>query len=85
MASLHMHNYLINVNKICCSVHPSIVQPPPPYYPPGMENKALENSMDLALDDNTKNTVYGQNGYGYHTQPHPNAGGECKLMQSQVK
>jgi hypothetical protein len=45
-------------------------QPPPPYYPSGMENKALEHSMDLNLDDPAKNSVYGttpQNGYGYHT------------------
>lgn len=68
------------------SVHPSIVQQaPPPYYPSnGMENKALEHSLDLALDDPAKNPVYaGQNGYGYHGNPqnngqHPN-GGECKL------
>ncbi|XP_047120499.1 hemicentin-2 [Schistocerca piceifrons] len=52
------------------TVRPSLVaqQPPPPYYPPsGMENKALEHSLDLALDDPTKNPVYAsQNGYGYH-------------------
>lgn len=60
------------------SVRPSIVpqqnQAPPPYYPAtsGLENKALEHSMDLALAlEDQKNAVYGtQNGYGYH----PNAG-----------
>lgn len=54
------------------SVRPSIVQqPPPPYYPAtGLENKALEHSMDLALDDPSKNPVYAQqNGYGYHNGP----------------
>ncbi|XP_075224340.1 hemicentin protein echinoid isoform X2 [Lycorma delicatula] len=64
------------------TVHPSIVQQaPPPYYPStGMENKALEHSLDLALDDPAKNPVYaGQNGYGYHGNPqntgqHPNGG-----------
>lgn len=57
---------------ICCRVHPSIVQqPPPPYYPSsGMENKALD--MDPA-----KAAVYaGQNGYGYHGANQN--GGECK-------
>lgn len=35
-----------------------------------MENKALENSLDLALDEVGKPSgVYGsQNGYGYHGQ-----------------
>lgn len=59
------------------TVHPSLVtqQPPPPYYPSsGMENKALEHSLDLALDDPAKNPVYAsQNGYGYHGNP-PNQG-----------
>lgn len=71
----------------CFRVRPSLVaqQPPPPYYPPsGMENKALEHSLDLALDDPTKNPVYAsQNGYGYHggqapPQGHNVNGGECK-------
>jgi hypothetical protein len=47
-----------------------------------MENKAVEHSMDLALDDNSKSPVYGtQTGYGYHVNPqaHPN-GGECKFI-----
>nr|CAD7257651.1 unnamed protein product [Timema shepardi] len=52
------------------TVRPSLVtqQPPPPYYPTtGLENKALEHSLDLALDDQGKNAVYAsQNGYGYH-------------------
>ncbi|XP_073977737.1 contactin-2-like isoform X4 [Rhodnius prolixus] len=61
------------------TVHPSIVQQaPPPYYPAsGMENKALEHSMDLALDDQKQTAIYAsQNGYGYHVnQPqHPNGG-----------
>lgn len=70
------------------SVRPSLVtqQPPPPYYPSsGMENKALEHSLDLAMDDPAKSPVYAsQNGYGYHGNPpqgpqgHLN-GGECKL------
>ncbi|CAH0770951.1 unnamed protein product [Bemisia tabaci] len=52
------------------SVHPSIVQQaPPPYYPAsGMENKALEHSLDLALDD--QNKYVNQNEYGYHTNAH---------------
>lgn len=57
------------------SVRPSIVaqqnQAPPPYYPAsGLENKALEHSMDLALAmEEQKVAVYGtQNGYGYHPQ-----------------
>ncbi|XP_055597992.1 hemicentin-1-like isoform X2 [Uranotaenia lowii] len=56
------------------SVRPSIVaqqsQAPPPYYPTtGLDNKALEHSMDLALAmEDQKSTVYAtQNGYGYHT------------------
>ncbi|XP_068085269.1 cell adhesion molecule Dscam2 [Anabrus simplex] len=57
------------------TVRPSLVtqQPPPPYYPTsGMENKALEHSLDLALDDPAKNAVYAsQNGYGYHGNPPP--------------
>lgn len=57
------------------SVRPSIVaqqnQAPPPYYPAsGLENKALEHSMDLALAmEDQKQAVYAtQNGYGYHPQ-----------------
>ncbi|XP_055919081.1 nephrin-like isoform X1 [Eupeodes corollae] len=56
------------------SVRPSIVaqqnQAPPPYYPAsGLDNKALEHSMDLALSlEDQKSAVYAtQNGYGYHT------------------
>lgn len=73
-------------------VHPSLVtqQPPPPYYPSsGLENKALEHSLDLALDDPAKSPVYAsQNGYGYHGNPPPQGpqghninGGECKSVQ----
>lgn len=54
------------------SVRPSIVaqqnQAPPPYYPAsGLENKALEHSMDLALAmEDQKTAIYAtQNGYGY--------------------
>lgn len=57
------------------SVRPSIVaqqnQAPPPYYPTnGLENKAMEHSMDLALAlEDQKQVVYAtQNGYGYHPQ-----------------
>lgn len=64
------------------TVHQSIVQQaPPPYYPAsGMENKALEHSMDLALDDNKQTAIYAsQNSYGYHvSQPTHTNGGECK-------
>lgn len=75
------------------SVRPSIVaqqnQAPPPYYPGnGLENKALEHSMDLALAmEDQKQAVYAsQNSYGYHpqqtlqvTNQHmPN--GECKYF-----
>uniref|UniRef100_A0A8D8SJH2 Uncharacterized protein n=1 Tax=Cacopsylla melanoneura TaxID=428564 RepID=A0A8D8SJH2_9HEMI len=51
------------------SVHPSIVQhAPPPYYPSGMENKGLEHSMDLALDEQGKPmNVVGPTYNGYHT------------------
>ncbi|XP_072939303.1 B-cell receptor CD22 [Epargyreus clarus] len=59
------------------SMRPPMVSPqnqaPPPYYPStGMENKALEHSMDLALSmDDSKNAVYAtQGGYGYHIAPH---------------
>lgn len=48
-------------------------QAPPPYYPStGMENKALEHSMDLGLSmDDSKNAMYAtQGGYGYHVPPH---------------
>lgn len=76
------------------SVRPSIVaqqnQAPPPYYPAtasGMENKALEHSMDLALAlEDQKSAVYGtQNGYGYHTnagmQVAGMPGNECKWRE----
>lgn len=64
------------------SMRPAKVTPqnqaPPPYYPSsGMENKALEHSMDMALSmDDSKTAVYAtQGGYSYHvpphTQPHP--------------
>lgn len=73
------------------SVRPTIVtqqnQAPPPYYPStGMENKALEHSLDLALTmDDQKNVYATQNGYGYHVanpdlQQHQNINNsECKL------
>ncbi|XP_017152155.1 Down syndrome cell adhesion molecule-like protein Dscam2 isoform X1 [Drosophila miranda] len=56
------------------SVRPSIVaaqqsQAPPPYYPAsGLDNKALEHSMDLALSmEEQKTALYAtQNGYSYH-------------------
>lgn len=79
------------------SVRPSLVaqqsQAPPPYYPSnGLENKALEHSMDLVMGmDDQKAAVYAtQNGYGYHhaqqQQQTMQAGGqhmpgsECKSM-----
>lgn len=59
------------------SVRPAMVTPqnqaPPPYYPStGMENKALEHSMDLGLTmDDSKNTMYAtQGGYAYHVPAH---------------
>lgn len=65
-------------------------QAPPPYYATtGMENKALEHSMDLALAmEDSKSPVYAtQNGYGYHVPNanvqhggHQNINGECKYM-----
>ncbi|KAK9729566.1 Immunoglobulin domain [Popillia japonica] len=54
------------------SIRPTIVsqqnQAPPPYYPStGMDNKALEHSLDLALAMEDQKSVYAtQNGYGYH-------------------
>ncbi|XP_017769905.1 PREDICTED: hemicentin-1 [Nicrophorus vespilloides] len=53
------------------SVRPTMTQQnqaPPPYYPStGMENKALEHSLDLALTMEDQKSVYAtQNGYGYH-------------------
>ncbi|XP_071050518.1 cell adhesion molecule Dscam2 isoform X1 [Onthophagus taurus] len=54
------------------SVRPTIVssqnQAPPPYYPStGMENKALDHNLDLALALEDQKSVYAtQNGYGYH-------------------
>lgn len=75
------------------AVRPSIVaqqnQAPPPYYPAagsGMENKALEHSMDLALAlEDQKTAVYGtQNGYGYNMnagmQVPGMPGNECKYI-----
>lgn len=72
------------------SVRPSIVaqqnQAPPPYYPAsGLENKALEHSMDLALAmEEQKTAIYAtQNGYGYGSGlsqvPSHNIPAECKL------
>lgn len=73
---------------------PSIVaqqnQAPPPYYPAsGLDNKALEHSMDLALAlEEQKNAVYAQNGYGYHTQglgvPMNMPSQECKYTRKNV-
>lgn len=76
------------------SVRPSIVaqqnQAPPPYYPAsGLDNKALEHSMDLALamdDQKSAAAVYAtQNGYSYHptvglqVPTHPGIpGNDCK-------
>ncbi|CAH1110783.1 unnamed protein product [Psylliodes chrysocephalus] len=54
------------------SSEPTIIpqqnQAPPPYYPSsGMDNKALEHSLDLALALEEQKSVYAtQNGYGYH-------------------
>lgn len=73
------------------SMRPSIVaqqnQAPPPYYPAsGLDNKALEHSMDLALTmEDQKSAVYAtQNGYNYHPTAglqvpgHTIPGNECK-------
>lgn len=72
------------------SVRPSIVaqqnQAPPPYYPAsGLENKALEHSMDLALAmEDQKTAIYAtQNGYGYGSgiqAPSHNMPAECKYQ-----
>lgn len=62
------------------SVHPSIIHGPPPYTEPGLDNKALQQSVDL-VHDVTKNAVYGsQNDYNtYHTGNVLRPNGECKL------
>lgn len=81
------------------SVRPSIVaaqqsQAPPPYYPAsGLDNKALEHSMDLALSmEEQKSALYAtQNGYSYHPSTgvvgggigipgHTIPGNECKYI-----
>lgn len=72
------------------SVRPSIVaqqnQAPPPYYPAsGLDNKALEHSMDLALAlEDQKSAIYAaQNGYGYGSGlqiPTHNIPAECKFL-----
>jgi echinoid len=72
------------------SVRPSIVsqqanQAPPPYYPAsGLDNKALEHSMDLALAlEEQKSAIYAaQNGYGYGSGlqvPSHNIPADCKF------
>lgn len=76
------------------SVRPSIVaqqnQAPPPYYPAsGLENKALEHSMDLALAmEDQKTAIYAtQNGYGYGSGlqvPSHNIPAECKLNEPSI-
>lgn len=75
------------------SVRPSLVaqqnQAPPPYSASGLENKALEHSMDLALAmEDQKSAVYAShNGYGYHPNPglqvpgHTIPGNECKFIK----
>lgn len=78
------------------SVRPTIVsqqnQAPPPYYPSsGMENKALEHSLDLALAmEDSKTALYAtQNGYGYHV-PNPDSqrqnmnNGDCEYSQCTI-
>lgn len=72
------------------SVRPSIVaqqnQAPPPYYPAsGLDNKALEHSMDLALAlEEQKSAIYAaQNGYGYGSGiqvPTHNMPADCKYF-----
>lgn len=73
------------------SVRPSIVaqqnQAPPPYYPAsGLENKALEHSMDLALAmEDQKTAIYAtqSGGYGYGSGiqvPSHNIPAECKSL-----
>lgn len=75
------------------SVQPTIIpqqnQAPPPYYPSaGMDNKALEHSLELALAMEDQKSVYAtQNGYGYHVsnadmQTRQNINNsECKLQK----
>lgn len=73
--------------------HSSIVaqqdQAPPPYYPAsGLENKALEHSMDLALamEDQNAAIYASQNGYGYQINnsmqvpQHAIPGNECEYI-----
>lgn len=64
-------------------------QPPPYEHTAGMENKALEHSMDMGLGiDDSKNPMYSsQGGYSYHvprqTPSHPGqpmAHNDCKSI-----
>lgn len=67
-------------------------QPPPYEHAAGMENKALEHSMDMGLGiDDSKNPMYSsQGGYSYHVprqtpshpgQPMPH--NDCKFLNTQ--
>lgn len=72
------------------SVRPTIVaqpnQAPPPYYTAsGLENKALEHTMELALAMEEQKSIYAaQNGYTYQinnsmpVSSHTIPGNECK-------
>jgi len=83
MISVNIKNLLViffSYNIFFFSVHPSIIHGPPPYTEPGLDNKALQQSVDL-VHDVTKNGVYGsQNDYNtYHTGNGLRPNGECKL------
>lgn len=80
LAKLKNWLYIILIKKYFFSVHPSIIHGPPPYTEPGLDNKTLQQSVDL-VHDVTKNAVYGtQNDYNtYHTGNGLRPNGECKL------
>lgn len=49
--------------------------PPPPYYTVGMDNKALDGSMDTGLDDPSKTAIYSSQQYhNYNQNGHINNG-----------
>lgn len=68
-------------------IEPPQNQPPPPYYQSaGMDNKALEHSMELAMAmDDSKNAVYAGAGYGYHGMPHVPAHAGQNMSNTECK